>query len=96
MLLKESDHISLEALFVETGSLLREAVEVGERFHHLSRYGTLRLLVRGSDERIILLEVYLEATCVNTVVVGEGIVKVAQSPVFDKSWPWMLYTRFCF
>ena len=30
MLLKESDHIGLEALFVKTGSLLRETVEVGE------------------------------------------------------------------
>ena len=78
MLLKEADDIGLEALFVKIGSLLRKTVEVGEGLHHLSRYSTLRLLVSGCDECVILLEINLEATGVNPIIVGEGIVQPTQ------------------
>ena len=77
MFLKESDDIGLEALLIETGSFLRETVKVGEGLHNLSCYGTFGLLVSGCNECVILLEVNLEATRINPVEVGEGIVNVA-------------------
>ena len=76
--MKDPEHIVLEALLVEPGRLLRETVKVGEGLHHLSRYSTLRLLVSGCDECVILLEINLEATGVNPIIVGEGIVQPTQ------------------
>ena len=88
MFLEELYDIRPEAFLVEPGGLLREAVEVREGFHNLPRYGPCGLLVRGRDETVVLLVVDLESTGIDSIIISERVVKIAQATVFFKSVPW--------
>ena len=88
MFLEELYDIRPEAFLVESGGLLREAVEVREGFHNLPRYGPCGLLVRGRDETVVLLVVDLESTGIDSIIISERVVKIAQTTVFFKSVPW--------
>jgi hypothetical protein len=88
MFLKELDDIRLEAFLIESGGLLREAVEFRERFHYLPRYGSCGLLVRRCDETVILLVVDLEPTGIDSIIISERVVKIAKAAMLDKSMSW--------
>ena len=88
MFLEELDDIRPEAFLVESGGLLREAVEVREGFHNLPRYGPCGLLVRGRDETVVLLVVDLESTGIDSIIISERVVKIAQATMLDKSVSW--------
>lgn len=88
MFLEELDDVRPEAFLVESGGLLREAVEVREGFHNLPRYGPCGLLVRGRDETVVLLVVDLESTGIDSIIISERVVKIAQTTMLDKSRSW--------
>ena len=88
MFLEELYDIRPEAFLVESGGLLREAVEVREGFHNLPRYGPCGLLVRGRDETVVLLVVDLESTGIDSIIISERVVKIAQAAMLFKSVSW--------
>ena len=88
MFLEELYDIRPEAFLVEPGGLLREAVEVREGFHNLTRYGPCGLLVRRRDETVVLLVVDLESTGIDSIIISERVVKIAQTTMLDKSRSW--------
>ena len=88
MFLEELYDIRPEAFLVESGGLLREAVEVREGFHNLPRYGSCGLLVRGRDETVVLLVVDLESTGIDSIIISERVVKIAQTAMLFKSRSW--------
>ena len=88
MFLEELYDIRPEAFLVESGGLLREAVEVREGFHNLPRYGSCGLLVRGRDETVVLLVVDLEPTGIDSVIISERVVKITQAAMFFKPMSW--------
>ena len=88
MFLEELDDVRPEAFLVESDGLLREAVEVREGFHNLPRYGPCGLLVRGRDETVVLLVVDLESTGIDSIIISECVVKIAQAAMLFKSVPW--------
>ena len=100
MFLEELDDVRLEAFLVEPGGLLREAVEVREGFHNLPRYGPCGLLVRGRDETVVLLVVDLESTGIDSIIISERVVKIAQTAMLFKPMSWnsreTLKTRYGF
>ena len=85
MFLEELYDVRLEAFLVESGGFLREAVEVREGFHYLPRYGSCGLLVRRHDETVVLFVVDLEPTGIDSIIISERVVKIAQTTMFDKS-----------
>ena len=88
MFLEELYDIRPEAFLVESGGLPREAVEVREGFHNLPRYGPCGLLVRGRDETVVLLVVDLESTGIDSIIISERVVKIAQTAMLFKSMSW--------
>ena len=88
MFLEELYDIRPEAFLVESGGLLREAVEVREGFHNLPRYGPCGLLVRRHDETVVLLVVDLESTGIDSIIISERVVKIAQTAMLFKSRSW--------
>ena len=88
MFLEELDDVRPEAFLVEPGGLLREAVEVREGFHYLPRYGSCGLLVRRHDEMVVLFVVDLEPTGIDSIIISERVVKIAQTAMLFKSMSW--------
>ena len=88
MFLEELYDIRPEAFLVESGGLLREAVEVREGFHNLPRYGSCGLLVRRHDETVVLFVVDLEPTGIDSIIISERVVKIAQTAMLFKSMSW--------
>ena len=88
MFLEELYDVRLEAFLVESGGFLREAVEVREGFHYLPRYGSCGLLVRRHDETVVLFVVDLEPTGIDSIIISERVVKIAQTAMLFKSMSW--------
>ena len=88
MFLEELYDVRLEAFLVESGGFLREAVEVREGFHYLPRYGSCGLLVRRHDETVVLFVVDLEPTGIDSIIISERVVKIAQTAMLFKSRSW--------